>query len=431
MHFRNVGLILALIAAPLCAQTRSSALQKIAKNSDVITEIVVSGSTRFQPVELVSSTGLKIGEDGPDAKLQAAAVALAASGMFTDVTYSWVSSPKGLRVEYKVQDVASLYPAIFDNFVWMTRDDLLHALRQRHPLFMGEIPGAGEMYTQLGEDLQAILAEMHVNGVVQVHPEVEQGGGRILGFRFTVQDVHIPIRAVEFPGATPEMAAVLKEKSTAKIGSDYSQGALHAFTRLDLMPEYMTRGYLQAHFQAPEFTVADHATNSVAVRLPVQGGLCYQLKGVEWLGNTAFPAKELARVLKVKTGDVANKVQFDEDLGGISKIYETRGYMHARLKAVPMFNDDEKSVSFRVEVTEGDQFHMGNVQLEGASEALARKIQELWKLPAGDAFDSSYTGFFLKELGQQFDLRPYRISMRNTVNQESKTVDVLLRFTAH
>jgi len=105
--------------------------------------------------------------------------------------------------------------------------------------------------------------------------------------------------------------------------------------------------------------------------------------------------------------------------------------MRARLKAVPTFHDQEKTVSFLIEVTEGDQYRMGNVRLEGASEALAKKIQELWKLPAGNVFDSSYASFFLSGLGQQFDLRAYRISIRDTVNDASKTVDVSLRFVAH
>jgi outer membrane protein insertion porin family len=431
MHFRNFALALALISAPLCAQTHSAPAQKFAKNSNRITEIVVSGSTRFQPAELVSATGLKIGEDGTDEKFQTSAGLLAASGMFTDVIYSWVSSPQGLRVEFKVQDVATLLPAQFDNFVWMTRDDLLRALRQRRPLFTGEIPNAGEMYTQLGGDMQAILADMHVNATVKANPVTPQNGALIIGFQYTVEGVSIPIRTVDFPGATPEMAAILKQTSETKIDSDYSEGALLAFTRLDLLPQYMTRGYLHARFQAPEFTPADPATNLVAVRLPVQEGLCYELKDVQWSGNTAYPAQELAKILKVKSGKVANKVQLDDDLGAISKIYGTRGYMRARLKAVPTFHDQEKTVSFLIEVTEGDQYRMGNVRLEGASEALAKKIQELWKLPAGNVFDSSYASFFLSGLGQQFDLRAYRISIRDTVNDASKTVDVSLRFVAH
>jgi outer membrane protein insertion porin family len=193
----------------------------------------------------------------------------------------------------------------------------------------------------------------------------------------------------------------------------------------------MSRGYLQARFGTLEFTPADPATNSVAVRLPVREGLCYRLKEVQWSGNTAFPGQELAKFLKVKSGATANSVQLDEDLGAIGKNYGTRGYMRARLKANPTFNDEEKTVSFRIDVTEGDQYHMGSMRMEGASEAVMKKGGELWKLHAGDVYDSSYAQQFLKNLFQEFDLRAFRISIGQPLNQDRKTVDVLLRFMGH
>lgn len=431
MQVRHFILILALLPASLWAQARPAAPQKVARNSNRITEIVASGSTRFQPAALISSMGLKIGEDGTEEKFQAAASALAASGMFTDITYSWESAPQGMRVEYKVQDVAQLYPPQFDNFVWLTRDELLSALKKRRPLFRGEIPNAGEMYIQLGEDMQAILAEMHVNATVKARPVTAMEGGRIIGFRYTVEGVRIPIRAVDFPGAAPEMVAILKEVAASKIGSDFSETVLLTFSRLDLLPQYMSRGYLQARFGALEFTPADAATNSVAVRLPVREGLCYRLKEVQWSGNSAFPGQELAKLLKVKIGTTANSVQLDEDLGAISRNYGTRGYMRPRLKANPTFNDEEKTVSFRIDVTEGDQYRMGVMRMEGASEAVTEKGAELWKLRAGDVYDSSYAQQFLKDLFQEFDLRAFRISIGQPLNQEKKTVDVVLRFMGH
>jgi outer membrane protein assembly factor BamA len=256
-------------------------------------------------------------------------------------------------------------------------------------------------------------------------------GARIIGFRYTVEGVRIPVRTVDFPGAAPEMIAILKEVAAPKIGSDFSETGLLTFSRLDLLPQYMSRGYLQAQFGALEFTPADVATNSVAVRLPVREGLCYRLKEVQWSGNNAFPGQELAKFLKGKSGTTANSVQLDEALGAISKNYGTRGYMRARLKANPAFNDEEKTVSFRIDVTEGDQYHMGVMRMEGASEAVKKKGGELWKLRAGDVYDSSYAQQFLKDLFQEFDLRAFRISIGESLKQESKTVDVLLRFIGH
>lgn len=427
MRFRHFIFTILLLGGFLCAQTHPP-VTKIAANSTRLSGIRVTGSTRFQSSELVSSSGLKIGGEGTDDALKAGAELLASSGMFTDVTYSWVSSPQGTRVEYRVQDVEKLYPAEFDNFVWLQRQELVRALQQRRPLFHGEVPNAGNMYIQLGEDLKAILAEKNIIARVRALPLAPQGGGSILGFMFTVEGVKIPIRTVDFPGVDAEMLPVLKGVASPKIGSDYTESGLRAFSRLDLLPEYQKRGYLRARMQPPEFVLVDAASNAVSVKLPVVEGLCYQLTSVEWFGNTAFSAKELANALKVQIGKAANQLQLQDDLGGIEKKYGTKGYMEARLNSLPTFDDVAKAVSFRVEVTEGAQYHFGSVRVEGATEAISKKFGELWKLRKGDVFDSSYALLFFQALGQQVDLSRLRVSIAGNKDKETKTVDVVFRF---
>jgi outer membrane protein assembly factor BamA len=112
---------------------------KITPNSDKITEIRVLGSQRFQSSELSAATGLKIGGAGDDAALKQAADRLAESGMFTNVTYSYVSSPQGTQVKFQVNDADKLYPVNADNFVWLSPSELQNELKKREPLFRGEV----------------------------------------------------------------------------------------------------------------------------------------------------------------------------------------------------------------------------------------------------------------------------------------------------
>lgn len=386
------------------------------------------GSARYQTAELVSATGLKLGDAGTEAALNAGAERLASSGMFTEVTYSYVSFPEGTRAEYKVHDVEKLFPAHFDNFVWMPREELLRELRRRQPLFVGEVPDGGELYTRLAENVKAILAEKNVETTVSVHPQAPQEGGKILGFVYTVEGVRTPIRSMEFPGADAEMAAALKTVAAARIGSDYTEAGLSTFARLDLLPEYLARGFLKAGFEAPEFTLTEAASNAVVVRLPVKEGLRYQLSGFEWSGNSAFTAQELAKSMKVESGKWANQLRLNEDLKEISKLYGTKGYMEARLKALPTFDDSARTVAFRMEVQEGAQYHMGVVRVEGP-DAIGKKFHELWKLRMGDVFDSGYGHVFLQALGRQVDLRGFKIGVSQSMNRESRTVDLVFRFT--
>ncbi|MFI5115454.1 MAG: POTRA domain-containing protein [Terriglobales bacterium] len=415
------------IAQPMQTASRPA----VAVNSNMVTEILFTGSQRFQNAELVSASGLKTGQDGSEENLKRAADRLAATGMFADITYSYVSSSQGTRVEFHVNDNPKLLPAHFDNFVWLSRTELLKRLAEREPLFRGEIPNAGEMYLHLADDLRALLVELGVAfGEVKVFPEVAQGGGGVLGFIYSVEGVKLPIRSIELPGVSADLVPVLQKiAATSLLGQDYSENRLRSAAALDLLPEYHRRGFLRAKFGAPVAELQDRTTGAVAVRLPVTEGNRYQLANIQWSGNTVFSVNELGKALKVRSGEVADQLQLEADLGGISKIYGTRGYLEARLQPKYSFDDSAKTVSVDVDVREGGQYRMGKVSFTGLTEDASAPLYKLWKLHAGDVYDASYPGLFLTTAGRSLNLSGLKVQVSQVIQHDSKLIDLIFRFT--
>jgi outer membrane protein assembly factor BamA len=403
--------------------------RKAAANPNQITEITAVGSQRFSDKELVAASGLKIGDSGETAMKQAAD-RLAESGMFTDVSYNYVTAAQGTKVKLQVTDAQGFIPIHADNFVWLSQTDLISALEKREPLFRVEIPNGGEMYNKLAQDMQAILADMHVNSTVTVMPQTTQAGGTIIGFLYKVEGVNIPIRSVGFPGASPDMNAVLEQVAgRILINQDYSESKMLANEHYDFLPEYQKRGYLKAEFGEPVFTVQDPATNSVAVQVPLKEGLQYKLASVTWLGNKAFAANDLMHALECKPGQPLNAILLDENLGGLTKIYTTRGYMDVHAKPVFTFDDATQTVSAEIDVKEGDQFHMGQLQFVGLSDDAAASLRKLWKLTSADPYDSSYPNFFINQAARSFNFSHIRIATEVHAHNDTKTVDVAIHFT--
>jgi outer membrane protein assembly factor BamA len=410
---------------------QTAARPAVAVNSKTVTEIRFTGSQRFQNAELVSASGLKIGHDGSEENLKRAADRLAATGMFADVTYSYVSTPQGTRVEFHVNDNPKLLPAYFDNFVWLSRAELLKRLAEREPLFKGEIPNAGEMFLHLATDLKAMLVDLGVaSGEVKVFPEVAQGGGGVLGFVYSVQGVKLPIRSLELPGVSADLDTVLQKiAATSLLGQDYSENRLRNVAALDFLPEYHRRGFLRAKFGAPVAELQDRATGAVAVRLPVTEGNRYQLASIRWSGNTVFSANEMGKAVKVRPGEVADQLELEEDLGGISKVYGTRGYMEARIQPKYSFDDSAKTVSVDMDVREGDRYRMDKVTFTGLTENSSALLYKLWKLHTGDVYDASYPDLFLMTAGRNLNLSGLKVQVSQVIQHDSKLVDVTLRFT--
>ena len=409
--------------------TAASALAYPADSSK-LAEIAVTGSTRFQTPELVTATGLKVGQDATEDTLKKAADRLASTGMFTEVGYSYTSNPQGMRVEYQVHDAAKLLPADFDNFVWMSQADLLKKLEERQPLFHGEVPAAGDMYKYLAEDMKAILSQMGVAvSEVSALPEAPQTGGDIFGFVYRVEGVKLPIRTIELTGVSPGLQAVIqKTANDALLGQDYSRSRLASASRLDLLPQYKMRGYLRAAIGTPAASLVDRSTGSVDVTLPVTEGATYRLAGIEWSGNTVFPASDFGKVIKAKSAEPLNQLELEDNLGAISKIYGTKGYIDAWLKPGYRFDDVAKAVTVDVKVQEGDQYRMGKVSFEGLTASASASLSKLWKLNSGEVYDSSYPGLFLQTASRQFKLDSVQIDVHQTPHKESKTVDVTIVF---
>jgi hypothetical protein len=408
------------------AQSRTTA----SPTSTKLVEIKVIGSQRFQPDELATATGLKLGDSGDENALKQAAERLAQSGMFANVTYSYTSEPKGIRAKYEVNDTDKLVPIHMDNFVWLAPVELVAELRKREPLFRGEVPNAGEMYNKLADDMKSLLADLQVAAAVRVMPEVPQNGGDVTGFLYTVEGVNLPIHSLKFAGVSGEMnGAFQKIAQSALIGSNYSRSRVLTIATLDFLPQYRMRGFLKAAFDEPLATLADRATGSVAIQLPVNEGLQYKLSTLRWSGNSAFSADELTKALKGKVRAPLNQVQLEEDLGDISKVYGTRGYMEARLNPKFTFDDSGPSVTADIQVQEGDQFHQGDVQFAGLSESAVAALRKLWKLHPGDVYDASYPNLFLQDASRQFDLSQMQIGLSRQAHRESKTVDVTFRFS--
>jgi outer membrane protein assembly factor BamA len=412
-------------ASLVLAQSR-----KIMPNSTKISEIRVVGSQRFQSHELAPVTGLKIGDTGDDAALKQAADNLAESGMFSNVTYSYISSPDGTRVKFEVLDTEKLLPIHVDNFVWLSSAELLNELQKREPLFRGGAPNAGEMYTKLADDMTAILNDMHISGTVRAFPQAPSGGGDVTGFLYSVSGVNLPVRNVEFPGASADMTSVLQKiAATTLIDTNYSRSKVNANAQFDFLPQYQMRGFLKAAFGDPVVQLQDRSTGAVTVQVPVKEGLQYKLSAVQWAENMVFSNNDLSKPLRCKPGQALNQLQLEEDLGGISKIYGTRGYMEAHLVPKFTFDDAAQTVNTEIDVHEGDQYHIGEVQFAGMTESAAAPLRKLWKLHPGDPYDSSYPPFFLTQAAMNFDLSHMKISVDERPRRETKTVDVTFHFT--
>ena len=392
--------------------------------------IHVKGLQHLPEDKVIAVSGLQLGRTATERDFQQAVQKLAGTGLFTDVAYKYEYTTAGCNLDFQVAENEKLVPVLFDNFVWFSDDELLSLLRTRVPLFDGKLPLNGGLPDQVGDALNAILAERKIAGHAEGIQADSLTNGPLNEYTYAVKFHPVIVGNFDFPGAAPSEIPALEAAAKPISGQEYLRSSMRPHEKLDLLPVYLSRGYLKAQFSDSQAKiVSDGPRTVVDVSFPVKPGIQYLVKDVRWSGFTAFAADQLQALIHLKPGEPANGVQLENDLQAVQKLYGTKGYLMASVKAVPTLDDSAATVAYDLNVSEGDQFHMGELSVDGIDQVAADKLMAQWQIRKGDVFDDSYLQRFFQVMYHDIGLsRSYSVVPKQNVDHQSKTVNVVLHF---
>ena len=417
-----------LLSLLLSAQTRKPA-KPLPPSAFKLIEIKVTGNSRYSPEEIIGASGLQIGQTAHEDDFRKASQQLGETGAFTNVGYGFQFSPEGTKVEMQVAENDKFVPARFDNFVWLSDQELLQQLHTRVPLFKGELPIAGNLPDQVSDALQALVIERKINGradYLRTGPE----DGPIEAIDYTIVGPKIHIENVDFEGAEADQKTRLQSASAGMRGQEYSRNKVRVQEEKDLLLVYLARGYLKASFGDVRPKIVKESPDEVAVDVTftINPGRQYNVTDIEISGNKAFSAEKIRELIHQKTGDVANAVQLQQDLEAVKRHYGTRGYMEASVRPAAELDDAGGSAKYRVEIAEHDVYKMGELEIQGLDSHTTTRMIEAWKIRGGDPYDSSYPAKFRQDTKDFLPSGEWNVALHESVDEKDKVVDVTMRF---
>ena len=391
--------------------------------------IHVTGLQHFTENQVVSASGLRLGQFAGEEEFKQAAQKLGETGLFTQLNYSYKYSTSGCDLELQVAENDHLVPIIFDNFVWFSDDELLHMLHDRVPLFDGRVPEGGHLTDQIADALGTILAERKIDGRVEYMASGPLDGG-IESYDYKLSMHAIVIRNMDFPGATDPETPLLQAAAKPLSGQDYLRTKMRVQEKFSFLPVYQARGYLKAQFAEAQAKVVENGTQTlVDVSFPVTAGVTYKVMDIKFSGNNVFPAEKLRELIHLKSGEPANSVELTDDLQQIHKLYGSKGYVFAHADAVPTMDDAAATVSYQLKVNEDEMYRMGELNIDGLPPENTKKMLAQWQMKKGDAYDSSYPQRFFSLMYRDFGLHgSYDIVPKEAIDRQQKVVNMNLHF---
>jgi outer membrane protein insertion porin family len=397
----------------------------------VVPAVTFSGDSSFSASELLAASGVTAGSSLDQAGMQAAAARLSATGMFSTIKFSF----DGKTLHYEMAPAENLLAVRYTNFPWWKADEIAAQLKTAVPLFHGRAAAGSGTEQKISAALVAMLAARQVAATISATPDIDQATGKARSLDFHVTDPLIQIGAVTFTGASPEFSDRLGEIGKAATKVDYFTYETPGTLTQAVQSVYYDRGYLEVEVPsvAASAPLIDTAGGATVVRVPVtvaiDEGLQYKLGQFTVAGSVLMSQADYQSKALLKPGDIVEQEKLKRSLQMLSAPYVTRGYLRAKISATATFHRDQKTADYMVQVTAGDVYHMGKLEVKELSPELTALFLTNWKMEAGAPYDTSYPALFLKKNAKELHvLDGYSASYKQYEHEDTHVVDLVVTF---
>ena len=423
----SVVVIICLDVFEVCPAFPRQSQQPVTSESWKLRSIEFEGLQRVSRERAVAATGLVLGQTVTVSVFNAATDRLAKSGFFKRVKHRYQYSGDAAELTFEVED-AKWLPVLFDNFPWFGDSEIQQAVRAEEPSFDGTAPSSGDAIDSIKRALQKLISSRNIPGQIEYLPSYfPNGADREHVFR--VSGSKTPMCTLLFPNASGVKESELVKLCKPLFADDYSRSFVRDFAESNLVPVYRERGYLRVRFTEPAAKPeSDNCKNGVSVTVGVEEGLAYKWDRADWSGNATLSNSDLDSMLGIKQADVANGLKIDRGLKAVRQAYGKRGFITARLSPTAAFDDAKQVVAYRITVSEGAQYRMGNVSFTGLSDGEAASIKQKWKLEAGQVYDATYPAEFSEKALSNMTGKWKNIEFVMRPDKERLTVDVIFSF---
>jgi outer membrane protein insertion porin family len=191
---------------------------------------------------------------------------------------------------------------------------------------------------------------------------------------------------------------------------------------------YNTEGYRDAKIIKDSLWREDDG--DLMIKIWVDEGRRYYFRNIIWKGNTKYTDEQLSTVLGVSKGDVFNPEILDERLNfsldgrDISSLYLDYGHLRFNVDPVEVAVVGD-SIDIEMRVTEGPEFTIGNVFIEGNTKTNEHVVRRTLRTRPGQKFRRSDIIRSQREIINLGYFNPEALGVQPIVNPERGTVDVL------
>jgi outer membrane protein insertion porin family len=150
------------------------------------------------------------------------------------------------------------------------------------------------------------------------------------------------------------------------------------------------RGYFKVQVTAEMKTLTSSPVSQrIAMSVHVDEGSRYNLKGIRFRNNKAISSVDILRgLIPIADGDIFSREKIGAGLENLRKAYGELGYINFTSVPDTKFDDENRLISLVIDVDEGKQFRVGNVNVLGLEESAREQILKTLPIKHGQIYSS-------------------------------------------
>jgi outer membrane protein assembly factor BamA len=311
------------------------------------------------------------------------------------------------------------------------------ALRERIPLYRGEVPLEGGMTEQVRQALQAMLAAKGLKCAVTATPYAAAQQAQISAMSYSISNPSVHIGEIHLTGVSPEMQNKVRLAADHVMKDDYDTMNTASNIEHNIALLYADEGFatVKVHAEPSDKpTVGDSAIH-IPFNVTVEEGRHFKL------GAIHLPSGELLNLAEInKAIGVVLKANENQSIKGgvtlriallfVTGQYKSKGYMDCVVTPHPQFDEASGIVNYTLEVQPGPVYTMGKLIIENGADDLRTAMLAAWKMPEGAVFnEKAISDYFYSQgntpLGRTF--ASVNCKYKLAKDSDTRTINVTLR----
>ena len=386
----------------------------------------------FTLQQLEDASGLHAGATLTAVDLSAAAQRLSDTGYFEDVGATLDGKINAVTVNFNFTpiDTAHLLPVGFENFVWLTHDEIMAAVRARFPLFNGYLAENSPRQDDMQAALTAALAAKSIPAEVAAdtfeptlrHPRREIG--------FHIVKPSLRVANIKLSGVTPVLVPLIQKSANSTVRTAYTEGPAPVTTAELILAPLLDAGYIQAALTnvIPTPGAVENGAVPVVLSATLQPGEIFHVSTLTFAGTPLFSPDELSAAAKLHAGDVASRRALLDTLAPLDAAYRRKGYMDVVIDSNAKADEASHLVTYTITVTPGEQYRVKEVTANNLDPTARADFDRGFLMKTGELYNPEYVATFLKKNTALRALEGYSAAFKAYADPNTHTVDVVITF---